>query len=217
MKIQKIARAAVAVGAGVAMTFGGVGVAGATPQNVLEGHTDVVEVHCDAQGNIELESHIEYAGIGHIDPADIADYPFIYSKATAGTALAENGGTWTASGKEEDEDKIPYVGFKYEADALPGVCPWAFTVDVVPSAGSSNPGEAKFVANIGINGQSSTADATRVVLYHPLSSFKEHVHGEWIFSGAPAGGSYDLDFNVYKNYEQTPVGSVQGARFTVQN
>jgi len=201
MKIVNIAKVGAAAVAAVVLTFAGAGAANAAT-SVPSGHVDAVLVTCDASGNLSLASVIgEDPGVT-VPQGQIGNYQFDYDSSTADPdALSWASNLWTATGDEDFEDDIPFIGFRYEA-ANEDLCPETVQIDARRATGLTNTGNAVFTANEAAAGGTSTAvlNTSRVTLTAPYAetpSNPSHVHGQWTFAGPSTGGVYNVAFDAY--------------------
>lgn len=218
MASLRIATTGAAAAAAGFLLLSGAGAANAAATiPVPSGHTDLVEVECALDDNgipeYAVGTHIEHDGIGHVPNGTsvLSDYVFVYDRSDSANPSAPPAsfltyapitgtfGTWTSSGLAAAEDSIPAIGFHYEPES--DLCDETITIDLQNAPGSS--GRVSFTSNAPApgftsNGSTGTIAAGVVTLGNPLvsSSFAEHIHGTWTFSGSAAGQTYPLRFAV---------------------
>jgi hypothetical protein len=211
MKLANIAKAGLAAGAALLITLGGAAGAQADPPDdpVEEGHVDIVAIICHGEDDFTLQTNIGEDDPIELPQNEIGDYEFAYDVGSAAMSRVDNK-WWVASGEEEDEDLIPFLGFQYFVEDE--FCPASVQIDARRAPGLPNTGRAVFTANDPLAGSTSTAwgNTSKVTLG---GSAPSHVHGEWAFRGPIGGGVYNIAFDVYDSANL--IGTVSPVHITV--
>ena len=219
--------AAVAAAAVAAMALGaGATAASAAPTtDFTTGHTDIVSVACDSDGELTVNTFREDIGYIPQGTSTIGDYRFLFDQSDSpdgAITFNEANQQWTISGDEALEDEIPFVGFQYTRADSAEDCPASVSFDVskVEGDGAVNDGDATFVGNESVTGSTSSADGNtdKVTVWRPGTPDKpSHEHGPWYLNAPAEGGDFTLKFNTYRGNNTTPEATViEPVHFRVQ-
>lgn len=176
-----------AVAGAIALSLGGGTAAFAATAPV--GHSDIVEVVCDANGDFELTSDI----VGTDAPSgtgagQLGTYTFDYDASAQIPYVSYSGGDWViAGGTSGSEAVIADLGFHYEFDDA-DICPETITIGISVQSGSA----------VTFNGSTSVV----------LTQTAPHVHGTWRIDDPDNNSATSTSSVVHFPVSGSGVGSI---------
>lgn len=152
------------------------------------GHTDIVEITCDANGFLDYNSEISGAP-GDVAPGDLDDWTFNFPE---GPGVEWDSGLWSVDADEADPaGSLPDVGFNYHVETGGELlCPELITITLLD--GPTLPfGDHE----VQFNGQDTVTLGQG-----------GHIHGVWTFeSDLHDEVTYDVGFKVEDDLSSPPV------------